>query len=37
MTKDGCKISDIMNVLPGVEFDVLFEKGMSPCHVIAKI
>ncbi len=23
-----------MNILPGVEFDVLFEDDMAPCHVI---
>ncbi|MBS1363069.1 MAG: ATP-binding cassette domain-containing protein [Bacilli bacterium] len=33
-TSDGVRISDIMNILPGVEFDVLFEDGMVPCHVI---
>lgn len=33
-TSEGIRISDIMNILPGVEFDVLFEDGMVPCHVI---
>lgn len=27
-------INNIINILPGVEFDVLFEDGMVPCHVI---
>lgn len=31
---DGNNLSDIMNILPGVEFDVLFEEGMVPCHII---
>ena len=33
-TSEDIRISDIMNILPGVEFDVLFEDGMVPCHVI---
>jgi len=33
-TSDGIRINEIINILPGVEFDVLFEEGMTPCHVI---
>lgn len=33
-TLEGTKVSDKINILPGVEFDVLFEDGMVPCHVI---
>lgn len=33
-TSDGIRINEVLNILPGVEFDVLFEKGMTPCHVI---
>lgn len=33
-TSEGIRISNIMNILPGVEFDVLFEDDMAPCHVI---
>lgn len=33
-TAEGVKASEKINILPGVEFDVLFEDGMAPCHVI---